>query len=303
VNRAVSRAGVRAALRADLRQLAGAPRERLVRKLTCLFLATYASFGVGFAVLGNRVIAGLAIALLLGTELAAVPALWIGLFLLMASTLACQWYALDNHKFLMAYWVLACGLALREPDSERSDRFLAWSAELLIGLTFAFGCLWKLLAGEYLDGAFFLARLLGDPRFRAVAALLSGLEDAALSDNLRRIDALRHIPGAPQAVVVATTARLHVAALALSGWTLAIEAAIAVLFLGRRFWRRSLLPDLCLLAFLATAYIGAPVGGFGSLLAILGVAQCDPSRPRLRLAYVALFLFCQLVFAIAALAS
>ena len=44
-----------------------------------------------------------------------------------------------------------------------------------------------------------------------------------------------------------------------------------------------------LVLFCTTAYALAPVAGFGWLLVSMGIAQCEPERRRMRLAYLVAF--------------
>jgi hypothetical protein len=44
-----------------------------------------------------------------------------------------------------------------------------------------------------------------------------------------------------------------------------------------------------LIAFAALTYAAAPVAGFGWLLAAMGLAQCGPAQPAVRLAYLVTF--------------
>ena len=75
----------------------------------------------------------------------------------------------------------------------------------------------------------------------------------------------------------------------LTWWTLAIEGAVALAFLGPgRSWlgRHR---DHLLITFTATTYLAAPVLGFGWLLLVLGLAQCRSTVGHLRVLYVAAF--------------
>jgi hypothetical protein len=79
-------------------------------------------------------------------------------------------------------------------------------------------------------------------------------------------------------------AALQPLALALTAYTAVIEAAVAAAFLWPRLAR---LRNPLLLAFGVTTFAFATVRGFGFLLMTLGVAQCEESERRTRIAYVA----------------
>jgi hypothetical protein len=68
-----------------------------------------------------------------------------------------------------------------------------------------------------------------------------------------------------------------------------MEAALALLYLLPRP-RGDGLRHLALLAFCAVTYALAPVAGFGWLLLVMGLANAEPRRHRLRRVYVAAFL-------------
>jgi len=193
----------------------------------------------------------------------------------------------DNHAYLLCYWcaTLALGLASNEPG-----RAVASGARVLIGLAFAFATLWKLaLSPDFLDGTFFRVTLLTDPRFADLARIAGGLAPDALAAMREAL--LEHAD-----VEVATWAALDEPASlrrlagALTLWTAAIEAAVALGFLWA-FVRGPRPVADALLVFCVTTYAVAPVAGFGWLLLAMGMAQCDasPGGARMRLAYLATY--------------
>jgi hypothetical protein len=212
------------------------------------------------------------------------PLFWLALAGLAAWRVIEGWPLADNHAYLLAYWLLAAGLALlsREPGL-----VLAWNARALIGLAFAFAVVWKLLSPDYLDGRFFRVTLVEDRRLEPFTRWAGGLDDEALRE--RRSSFGQHVdapgltgPAPPE------PARLRTLALAATWSALALEAAVAVAFLaplGRCVWLRHAL----LLLFCATTYAIAPVASFGWLLLAMGVAQCGPDARRTRLAYLGVF--------------
>ena len=226
----------------------------------------------------------LAAAGLVSPRLLRHPALWLALALLCAARVVGGWPLGDNHAYLLAYWCLALGLARLSPDP---PRVLAWNGRWLVGLAFAFATLAKLLSPDYLDGRFFRVTLLEDRRLEAVATALGGVEPEQIV--VWRDVLAQHVDGSVLAGAPPhEPARLRALALAATGLTLALEAAVAVAFLvplGRGAWLRHAL----LLLFCATTYAIAPVLGFGWLLLAMGAAQCAPDARRTRLAYLAVF--------------
>jgi len=79
-------------------------------------------------------------------------------------------------------------------------------------------------------------------------------------------------------------------ALALSWWGMAAEFIVAVCFLlsGSARWLRRT-GNVTLLTFIVTTYAVANVVGFGWVMAVLGIAQCEPAQSRWRLAYLVSF--------------
>lgn len=213
------------------------------------------------------------------------PALWLALALLAAWRVVSGWPLADNHAYLLAYWCLAIALALRAEDPRRA---LAWNGRALVGLAFAFAVLWKAISPDYLDGRFFRVALVEDRRLERFTTALGGVAREQLL--ARRVFLGQHADGpAPaSAAVPPEPAGLRRLALAATWLTLGLEAAVALAFLaplGRGGWLRHAL----LLAFCAITYSIAPVVSFGWLLLAMGLAQCAPAAPRMRLAYLAVF--------------
>ena len=208
---------------------------------------------------------------------------WLLLTFLTGWPLLWNWPFSDNHDYLRAFTTLAIALALATAEPARVLRL---SARLLVGGTFFFAVLWKLvISPDWLDGTFFRVTLLSDPRFFDLAVLAGGASwqtfdafDGALSSFVTTGS------GWPGAFV--EPPRLHALALALTAYTALIETGIAAAFLWPRLAR---FRNLLLLAFGATTFAFATVRGFGFLLMTLGLAQCEDDERRARIAYVATF--------------
>jgi hypothetical protein len=206
---------------------------------------------------------------------------WAALTALTAWPLFWNWPFSDNHDYLRAFAAVSVALALAARDPGVS---LRTSARLLIGGTFFFATLWKLvLSPDFVDGTFFRVTLLSDPRFHDLAVLAGGASwetldafDAALREFLAGRPA-----GWPGAFV--EPGGLRPLALALTLFTGVIEVAITAAFLWPRLarWRNALL-----IAFGASTFAFASVRGFGWLLMALGVAQCEDDERRARIGYV-----------------
>ena len=108
----------------------------------------------------------LAVAGLLYRPLTRSAAFWLTAAAFLTVGHAERWFQVDNHKYLITYWVLALGLAHLTP---RPAEALRTSARLLVGFAFALAVLQKLLSPDYLSGSFFEALLVTDRRFAYVA--------------------------------------------------------------------------------------------------------------------------------------
>ena len=117
---------------------------------------------------------------------------WLAILAMETYANASLWYRIDNHKYLINYWTLACCLYVA--NDELDKRWLCVTAKRLVGLCFLFALAWKLIGGEYLDGTFFEHTLITDARFADVATRFGGLSDAQLEENHRLIGLLKLLP-------------------------------------------------------------------------------------------------------------
>lgn len=291
-------------LRAWGDDLLGGPGHVVALRMTALLLLLYGSSDLWLDI-PLQVVTG---AMLLSPWLLLRPAAWVVVCALFWGFNLTDWAWIDNHKYLMSYWVLVCLLCLRSP---RPGAVLAHNARWLIGLAFAFAVLWKLLAGQYLDGSFLHYTFLADDRLSFAARWLGGLSPDQLAHNRFLETDLALNPQGGGSVPFETTDRMRMVALISSYWTLFIEGLVALAFLLPAAWGRvarwlSTTRDLWLLVFLVTTYLLLPVLGFAYLLAIMGFCQCVPAsaadgetpntrnQRRLRLGYLLLFAVLQI---------
>jgi len=215
--------------------------------------------------------------------------LWLIICVLTWWVNATDWLWIDNHKYLISYWVLACTLAVM---SERTKNVLAWNGRILVGLTFAFAFFWKGLAGEYWNGDFFYYTLLLDGRMEVIANVVGGVSLADLAQMRILEDMVDMYPGETVEASLYESGRLRALAIAMAWWTLIIEAAIAAFLVTRG--RIALWRDWILLAFIAATYFFVPVLGFGYILVILGLASCRVEAKWARVAYLGVLIILQL---------
>lgn len=201
-----------------------------------------------------------------------------------------NWYALDNHKYLLGYWCFAlfCCFFAKQPEKS-----LAKTARLLIGLVFAIGVLQKTLSDNYLDGTFMHYELLLDGRFSGLARYLGGIPDHMQELNLAARRALVNYDSHLSAVQLMSTDGLSWVSVFITWWNYIIQIVIGFAFLSRKpAWLYGS-RDVWLLLFLFTTYLFAPVIGFGWVLAIMGIAQTHRGQTTVRALYVIAFLFLQ----------
>lgn len=268
--------------------LLGMPPERLVLAMTALLLVLYsAPFNLPEKLL-LPIVCG---AMLVFPRLLLKPAPWLLVLATMAVTMALFWCILDNHQYLITYWCIVCVLAVQ---AEKPAEVLRWNARLLVGLCFFFATFTKLVRGNFLDGSFLGFQLLIDQRLEHGAMLFGGLQAEELQRNRELVGTLLTSPPGLEVTLV-TSARLQWATLVGSIGILLIEGTLALAFLSPRPGWLHRRRDLVFLAFFVTTYPFAPVPGFAAILAVLGLAQCPPDRPKTRLAYVAFFLMIPLI--------
>jgi len=210
------------------------------------------------------------------------PALWIALAALAAARVIEDWPLPDNHAYLLAYWCLTAAIALRTSEPAR---ILTLNARVLIGLVFLFAGLWKVaLSPDFLSNDFMRFTWITDDRFSDAAAVFGGMSADLLEANR---DFLAGAPGAPSGLV--EPAAFVWATRIATGWTVAAECALALLFLAPARLGLHRHRDALLMLFCVTTYAFAPVAGFAWLLLAMGIAQCEPGRVGLRSAYLATF--------------
>ncbi len=213
---------------------------------------------------------------------------WIGITCLVALMNGISWHSIDNHKYLITYWSMTVTLAVACPTS--AERVLLWNARGLVGICFGLAVIWKLLAGEYLDGTFWEYTLLTDSRLRVVSSVVGGIPLADLSTNRSLVADAFQWPAENPIVHLATSPQLAGVAKAMSWWGLGIESLIAVLWLCPVRTPLSL-KDASLIGFLVTTYMLLPVVGFASVLGVMGFSVAFLENRR-RLAFVYLIVLC-----------
>jgi hypothetical protein len=229
--------------------------------------------------------------LLVLSTLTQSSSMWLLLTGSVAFGFLAEWYNIDNHKYLILYWSIACVISTR--TGAPSDT-LGKSAKWLIGLAFLSAVVAKLLSSDYVDGSFFYWTFFTDGRLQPVTAELSGVSFQDLRTTGEAIRLLGLYGGLGEELTLPDAPRVHALALALSWIGLVIEALIALLHLlpGRSSPRCR---HTVLMVFIAFTYILLPVTGFAFVLSVMGFAQCDAGDVKLKSAYICLTALGQLV--------
>jgi hypothetical protein len=201
-----------------------------------------------------------------------------------------NWFAVDNHKYLLGYWCLALFSCLLTSEPEKS---LAVIARRLVALSFLFAVFWKLASRDYLNGTFFHYSLLLDERFRGVSELLGGMTREMIDGNRAAYRALINFDSTIDAVHLLYTNGVTNLAKLVTWWTLFIEAAVTASFLWPKGKFISKGRDFILIVFILSTYSVAPVLGFGWTLIIMGLAQCEDRYRYIAWVYMSAFIALQ----------
>jgi hypothetical protein len=216
---------------------------------------------------------------------------WFWLFLAVSwwPQLVLRWERHEDHCYLINYWCIAMGLSLMGRESYAT---LKQNARLLIGLTFAFGCFWKITSPDFVDGSVTLYNLLFDPRFSSgITSMLGLVADQAGNDQTAAALYQQLDTGTAYSTEIACSPLLGWLSTSMTGWTIAIEAVVAACFLLPQFSISKKIKDIALMAFTATTYFFVPVVGFGCLFCAMGAAQCEPRQRQMRATYFLLAIF------------
>ena len=263
------------------------PRYLLILRMTALLLLLHGATRWTLDV-PLRIVCG---AMLLSPVLLTTRWLWFGITGALVAGNLLDWAYIDNHKYLMVYWCAACTLAVASDDP---DRVLGGNGRVLLGLVFSLAVLWKLMAGEYLNGEFLHFTFLQDARLEVPVRAAGDLDPSVLSLNRLLKAALASVPHPEGYVELTSNLRLRAIALVASYWTFLIEGALAVAFLAPRLFRRATLVHPLLMTFIATTYFLLPVTGFAFALVVLALSCCPTDNRRIRIAYLGMLVAIQL---------
>lgn len=214
---------------------------------------------------------------------------WIGLLLLMVLLHIPYLYEMDNYTYIHIYLCLAIFVCSYADDFEIA---MAHNARVMLIIIFGFAALNKLLSADYTSGAFFHYSALTDNRFTKFLASVKLLPHPVMQHNWAAFMYMINDAPMPYQTTLQSTPVIAVVAKILTWGAALLEASIAVFFLLPEKYKVSQYRDYLLFTFIIVTYSFANVTGFGSAIAILGMAQCKSKNKAL--VYAVLFLLLQL---------
>jgi hypothetical protein len=218
------------------------------------------------------------------------PVIWFGLAAIATISLILTWTSADNHKYLFVYWLWVVFFAVAVRNEPLAERVLRSNARFFLVFVFLLAALQKVLSPSYMSGEMFAIKLLADNRLEAFARLLGvdpGLFSSAKVAFVQLKSPLTEF--VENTILVPSTEYVSTLAIWITWYDLLIQIAIGVLFAIRRQFT-DILGHVCLLFFIFTTYIPAPVFGFGWTLAIYGFATTKGRFPRFATTYVVAFI-------------
>ena len=217
------------------------------------------------------------------------PLFWLALALSATIVVARDWHVVDNHKYLLLYWlwILFFCHFLAEPEQKR--RTLLFNARFFLCFIFLAAAAQKLSSPTYRSGEMFEYYLYVDSRFTAFGKLF-GI-DPSVPDAVQKQIALFRSPYSKpldNELELPGTDRARATALVLTWWDASLQLLIGLLLLFR-LRPTDEVAHILLLVFIFTTYLPAPVFGFGWILAIMGLTLAKENFLRIAAAYMISF--------------
>lgn len=216
------------------------------------------------------------------------PTLWGILSLVTLIAQLDFWETVDNHMWLMLYWLLVQFLATLSNRMYKTDIiiFLKHNAVFMLVFIMGVSVLQKMAGGVFMDGSFFEFTILTDERFYLIAHYLGGI---STFDFFNNVDMLSNLSDPHSPLVIKTSEAVRTVSLIFTYSIVLLEICIVFLFLYKNEKTRVLAHILNAL-FIITVYFIAPVYAFAFLVALLGVASLGLNKPssKLIMMYIAL---------------
>src|SRR5438477_3501640 len=214
------------------------------------------------------------------------PLFWLALAFTGTITIILTWELVDNHKYLLDYWLWVLIVVHLFPKVDQQLRVILFSARFFLCLTFLAASAQKLASPSYRSGEMFEYYLYVDPRFATFGKLI-GI-DPSVGEAVKKRTMFLRSPFAEvqgNEIQITGSDRARVAGLAMTWWDVSLQFSIGALLLLRRR-RTDAIAHVLLLFFIFTTYIPAPVFGFGWILATTGLALAKDKFPKIAAAYL-----------------
>lgn len=240
-----------------------------------LFVVIYFSYSLPFLL--KAPLALILITSLFSFRFLRSPWMWLLVGLVLFAGNISEWYLVDNHRWLFVLWAITISSVYFCIEKEKRIEVLANNAKWLFILVMLFAVLQKAFEPSYVDGSFFAYTLLTDVRFQFLSHNFAGISMENLLENQ---GVLSNFLISPELV----SASLHTNSLVslfghiITWWVFVTELVIGLLFLLTARWAH-LLGHIISLHFIFLTYIFAPVFGFGSLLAVMGILLSYKKHP------------------------
>lgn len=199
---------------------------------------------------------------------------WLWLLVLLGLTIynINSWFFIDNHKYLINYWVGVCFLSTLYTNRVK---VLKINAHILIALTFLFAVFWKFASPDFLSTTFMQVQLLTESRLQFITEFFTSIEYDQLRDKIRLMDFIASDPNVYMKVTLNDDPVLEPLAIILTYSALLLEIAIVISFSFYKipFFKNN--RDHTLAAFILSTYLLVPVTTFGFILTLMGLAQLD----------------------------
>lgn len=214
------------------------------------------------------------------------PLFWLLLALLAGARIVYLWQDVDNHKYILFYWLCLLALAHALSDDALKQKLVLTNARFFLVFIMLGAAAQKLVSPSYMDSSFFELALLTDGRFRGLTALF-GIDPGPALQAREFLGWFKspYVTVQGNAIVLPTPPALSALASFVTWYDLIIQIVIGAAFLlGRR--AGDLVGHTALLLFIFTAYFAAPVIGFAWALIIFGVLLAKDRFPNLAMLYV-----------------
>lgn len=254
-----------------------------VAELLTILLVAFHGFSTWFVRLPSQ---GMIVFGLIFRETMKSWVFWAVLTLVTGSRFFEQWQNVDNHKYVLFYWLLCMTLAHAVQDAELKERVLLFNARFFLIFVMLGAVAQKLASASYMDGSFFEFELLFDGRFRGFVALF-GIDPTIPVQARDLLDFLKdpYIELEGNTLQIVPGIGVPILAKFVTWYDLIIQAVIGVAFLFRRN-ASDYVGHIALLLFIFTAYFAAPVIGFAWTLILFGVLLAKDRYPNLTMIYI-----------------